>query len=379
MEVDYLQLEKNLKDLERKYLRAKSISSKKNIAIDLLVFEEIYSSLSTTGTPPIWLGDKQMDKAIESMCGQLINDFLNYYNENYQFFTSSSKNVLDIYKEVGFNSYLKKNSFYKKINKNEALEILYSFLNSVDPKYYKIFKQLIDDKYLLMPYIFEQELSGSTHPLFSINKSYVTCASKDYDASSLSTLIHEAGHLFELNILYGKSHNHNIFYSEVTSLFFGYLFLNYLLDNRILFRDAKTELYYLYRELQYNMFDNFFTSFVAMNIDCNCMIDINNDYCVNVIKFLNNLYDIRYDIDFKEPYDAKTGLVYGYGGLIAISLYEKYMEDKKNFVKNFDASICRCGIVKDISFLNNVGIKKEDFYQNKSLKRALTNYLRNYS
>ena len=242
-------------------------------------------------------------------------------------------------------------------------------------KYYKFFKSLVDNKQIEMGYVGDYSNMAETTWLNCLNKSYVCCSSSTYNFYSLISLVHEVGHAYEASVVNNKNNKSfsTLFY-EVSSCFFEYLFLRYVNDRRILVNDGKIlEFDFLY-DIYYFFFQNVLVQSLG-NIfildDYNLTIDFFTKK--KLVDELNRKYNSNIQLD-DNPINVRDALIYGYGRLIGINIYDRYVDDKKDILKRFDNFMNQYTLVGTFDSIDVLGISKDDLISNKVLKRTLKEY-----
>ncbi len=308
-----------------------------------------------------------------------------YYKKMKQFFTNytydinfcfnSSRSVLQAYCDNKFSDLSNVYGNFRRLNKKDAMNILFDFFDSMGDKYYKFFKSLVDNKQIEMGYVGDYSNMAETTWLNCLNKSYVCCSSSTYNFYSLISLVHEVGHAYEASVVNNKNNKSfsTLFY-EVSSCFFEYLFLRYVNDRRILVNDGKIlEFDFLY-DIYYFFFQNVLVQSLG-NIfildDYNLTIDFFTKK--KLVDELNRKYNSNIQLD-DNPINVRDALIYGYGRLIGINIYDRYVDDKKDILKRFDNFMNQYTLVGTFDSIDVLGISKDDLISNKALKRTLKEY-----
>ena len=180
----------------------------------------------------------------------LIDDMEKDYPNFFHILNESSKiekeNKYNLFSELDFSD----KDYYKKLpklNYNEMIDILMSFLKDFDNDIYlKLSKKGKEGK------IIETQINyyGYVLPFESIKDSIIVINNDSdiYNLSFMSTLAHECGHLFEIEHLYSQDNitfrrdSMSSIFCEVSSTFFEYAFLRYLEDNKIFENRVKDEI-----------------------------------------------------------------------------------------------------------------------------------------
>ena len=88
---------------------------------------------------------------------------------------------------------------------------------------------------------------------------------------------------------------------------------------------------------------------------------------------LNRKYNSNIQLD-DNPINVRDALIYGYGRLIGINIYDRYVDDKKDILKRFDNFMNQYTLVGTFDSIDVLGISKDDLISNKVLKRTLKEY-----
>ena len=249
------------------------------------------------------------------------------------------------------------NDLYYDMSKKEE-ELLFSFIEDVKLSY----KEMYD---IMMGYLSEEGLTTPFNDLLKNkrifkglnaemgyagyaahntinNTSCFLVVDDDSSISTMTTMIHELGHVIDftnLNNTQGFTTANDYYlksiYNEVFSMLMEKDFLSYLLRNNIYSEDAcsLTEDYY------YNIIESLKNLLVLSSLDDKLLvgdayIDLkSNELMANVRK--NNKDIVLHEDIIPSELDIHNDLVYGYGGILAT--YYNYLKekdpDKYNFYK----------------------------------------------
>lgn len=150
--------------------------------------------------------------------------------------------------------------------------------------------------------------------------------------------------------------------------------MRYVNDRRILVNDGKIlEFDFLY-DIYYFFFQNVLVQSLG-NIfildDYNLTIDFFTKK--KLVDELNRKYNSNIQLD-DNPINVRDALIYGYGRLIGINIYDRYVDDKKDILKRFDNFMNQYTLVGTFDSIDVLGISKDDLISNKVLKRTLKEY-----
>jgi len=112
-------------------------------------------------------------------------------------------------------------------------------------------------------------------------------------------------------------------------------------------------------------------------INQNGEIYLNNREVMNVaesqkeeLNYFQNLPSYQDEILYRDP------IVYYIGKLLAISLYDKYKANPKEFMKNFRTALVNYPRTGSIDSFEVVGITKEELLSGKVLRKELKNFIK---
>lgn len=249
------------------------------------------------------------------------------------------------------------NDLYYDMSKKEE-ELLFSFIEDVKLSY----KEMYD---IMMGYLSEEGLTTPFNELLKNkrifkglnaeigyagyaahntinNTSCILVVDEDSSISTMTTMIHELGHVIDftnLNNTQGFTTANDYYlksiYNEVFSMLMEKDFLSYLLRNNIYSEDACS----LTEEYYYNVIESLKKLLVLSSLDDklligNSYIDLkSNELMANVRK--NNKDIVLHEDIIPSELDIHNDLVYGYGGILAT--YYNYLKgsdpDKYNFYR----------------------------------------------
>lgn len=193
--------------------------------------------------------DKKLDKAEEKM----IKNFLTYKDFHEKFFEALQRKSAHQLRKLDSELKRQDRNYYSTITdltEDDYYNILFEFMNKIGlAKYF--------DKYVRCKRIYSSERSlfngASAEVIFNpITKdSDIVVDRMEYDLFSMYDLAHEFGHIYDMNHFDGgiecyNKHTHQTFNDEAVSKTFERLFLDYLIENKILEDEAKDRLYDTY-------------------------------------------------------------------------------------------------------------------------------------
>ena len=229
---------------------------------------------------------------------------------------------------------------YKIISKNDIVDILYSFLSSIN------LDDLLD-KYIKENRIHEVIIKNNSLKGFNIynhmnKENDIFIRKDDYTINTLFILIHELGHAYDFKYLTGNSDLYNKYlfesmYTESISKIFERLFLYYLINNKILEKDSINKL----RELEIMNNDYINTSFLLSTLDDEYIKDekykeMEPSEIGNMIGEYVEEEDLFNYILTWGNIDLKDNLSYAIGDIISMYIKDEGLDSKLfiDFMKN---------------------------------------------
>ena len=357
------------KKLNEEYLKAGNKSKQKRIIYDLYTFDSICEESFNFKNKHLWIVDSGLTPKEDK--------FIEYINRDKKIFFDISKSVVNCFANENY-SYNEYRKVSPKLSKKEMMDIVFSFLNTIDVNIYNKLKEKIDNYS-----IFETSLYGYQGFIVTIeilkDNFIVVNNESGYNLEFALSLVHETGHLFELEHLY--SQNRSSYrsmsmltpYYEVSSSFFEYAFLRYLNDNRIIDYCSRLQLHNYFIDLFIN---NFYMNLICMKKD----IIPNGNYVYideeNTNKYAEyimnktNFYGISF---YNEGLDYRDSFIYSIGQLFAVYMYERYKEDKNSFINEFKRSFLLYPDNPCIDVFSGVGIDYDIIKEGKILRKIIKN------
>lgn len=258
-----------------------------------------------------------------------------------------AKNVISTFNNLHF---IRRKPRLQNLSERDIIDLIREFLNSYDSNLDKIFMDIKDKM------INQSNKKDSENFTASINvlpKSYITLET-NHTIEGASTIIHELGHAYYNKIFENISYKQQVksyedYFYEAFSMFLENLFVKFLLENNIRTNEA--------HYIQNIFFDNLWEFFF-------------------IIKVLKPMIKTQY-IDDEEINLICSALIYGYGGIVALELLDKYNQDSELTKYNIRRFILSQGILEDQDLLDVVGITYSDLESCKVLKKNLKEHNRN--
>ena len=242
---------------------------------------------------------------------------------------------------------------YKILNKEDILEILYLFFNSINN---------VDllDKYIKENRIHELIIKNNNLKGFNIynnvnKENDIFIRKEDCTINTLFVLVHELGHAYDFKNLSCKSNEYNKYmfesmYTETIPKLFEKLLLNYMINNNILKEDSINKL----KELEIINGEFINLSYIFSNLEDEDILDNNyksmnpNEICENIGSYIEPDRVIYYLMNWGNI-DLKDNLSYAIGDIISMYIKDEGLDSKifRDFMK------IRTSIFNNIFFENN--------------------------
>lgn len=366
--------------LTDKYNRSNSYSRKIMIARELIKFSTLYKELLGHDACLDW----DQDESVDINCCRLEYDelihLIDHVNENEDFYKELSSNVLKIFQESEYPFYKYYNGIVlndPRLDKYTMLNLMLSFLKSFDYDIYEMFRSKFVNNEVLSVNI-SPDISGFAFSFPSINKSFMFLNNLyDENLFKYETLMHEFGHIFEIQLV--QDSNNNILlekglstpYSEISSCFFQYAFINYLKENKIYTNYVNQCLDMYYKDiLAYFMIIRIISEFPEIEVGSNGDVSFLDTAIIEFgdkIKEKLNYYEL---LNYEDVFEFRNPYIYGMGHLISLYLYENY-KTNPNFIEEFKKALLSYPLIGDITAFEKLGITKEELVKCDVLKKVL--------
>lgn len=358
--------------LKEAYASANTKSKKKRIARDLITFSSLCYDYFGIDKKYEW----DYDYSILELVEDYEISFVNTVMSNTILFEEIFKKTVNTFIDIKYPFYKDYYREYKKIPDKEFQDIIFSFLNSYDPKLLKHFKVMLDEGSVFGADL--DDCQGFTYPFETLNKSLVFYSDYENSVGTSAIVAHEYGHCYEMKNFYNtgaKNYFDKVFktpYYEISSKFFEYAFLNYLKENKIYTKDTNMRLSIYYMDLLINSFNIELLSKMKQ-------IEINEYGIVKadeeILQLGKELQEKLnyYDIITKDEYSFsyRDTHIYGLGSMLGIYLYQNYKDDPKLFKKEFEIALLNYPYSNDIASFERVGITPDILTEGKVLRKVL--------
>jgi len=295
----------------------------------------------------------------------------NFFN-NFTLIDDIINNIMGIYNEyplIGIDYQCE-----NLITEKDGISLLYDFFGSLNNDFYQLFKTT-----LLNGHISYTPAISSVGMTYTTNSGYgnYIILKKDnryFDYEVLSSLTHEIGHCYEMELLKDKRqffNNHLLI--EVVSLFIQKLFDLYNINNYLYAKDAKDSQMW-WQICSYNK--TLCSDFINKCVNNNCIKELNP---------INYTFSILYNDDMKKNINLQNNIAFQYcsfdiinylyviGDHVANNLVSIYKQNPKEGLKVLKRFILT---YRNKSLKNNLEIYGSDFSETKKLIREIYFYQR---
>lgn len=372
---DYKEVfKRELERLNYLYAKANTKSKKVRLAFDLIFFENMYREITGENVEFAWDNDEVIINERVKAANGMINSVLN----DQKFLLKMVANAYNVFVDEGFDTYTDYGKQYHKMSEELMQEYMASFYRGIDSSLVESFVNKFDNLELFVINNMNG-YAGLTYPIDSINKNIIAFeAGKHMSVDEIRILAHEMGHNFEFD----NSRKSGIdttwnkitktVFVEVSSSFFEYAIINYLIDNQIYLDDAlMLKRRFLNQVLSYLIYILVIEKIGRLYIDYDFMVEISNE---EVCEYANgllekmNLGDTVFRIG--DRIDFRNSFIYGIGKLMGIYVYEMYKKDEVNFLSRFKQALIEYKNT-GIQAFENLGLDEETIVSANILKKVL--------
>lgn len=372
---DYREIfNKEVEKLNYLYVKANTKSKKKNLAYDLIFFEDMYNALSDDKIIFPWTNDEFFMEVRNEVINNLVQNIL---NDQY-FLIDLVESSFNIFLECEFSVHKDYGKKYHKMSESMMQKSIVGLYNEIDENLKYRFMNKFDNLEIFVNNTIER-YAGLFFPVESISKNIIFITANDVmSVEEGRILAHEMGHDYEFETAMKNGGNSiwngivRTIYPEVSSSFFEYAYINYLIDNNLYREDAiilkRRYLNQIYYFLSYLLI---IFNHKNLNIDSEFNITLEDkeiiDYANSLLDMMNSS-DERYEsgdkLNFRSPF------VYGIGKLLGIYVYDFYKNNPKEFLDKFKTSILE---YKDtgLDAFRCLGITYDSLIEGKVLKRTI--------
>lgn len=322
--MDVLELQKRIKNTLELVNNAKSISTKRRYFVHLSGLVSIYNQI--TGSE-IEISELNNQKIMKHTFYQ---NFVAEIGRTYGILAQLSDGILQARKDVGCD--FREHFVVETYSKKYLREILESFLASLGPRFYNLYKDATNEKRLF----YNQKFGGGLSVFDYQELKTIIFAPYDQETIAfLVTLVHELGHTFDYEYtkcsrkaILVNQYNVNL---EVFSMLMELLLLDYL---KSIHFDPQATL---------KMEEKFYNDLIGFSSEVNFGLSLSMtlvDPELNLVIYDYNEAEKkaleltkRYGIDYYlDDINFEDSINYMYGGLIA-TIYRYYYSQDKSFIQ----------------------------------------------
>ena len=356
------------------YAKANTKSKKKKIAYDLIFFGEMYNKIVQENIEFAW--DNDIDIINERI--MVVNGLIRNVLDNQEVLIELVKNCFNVYLEEDFSVYSDYAKEYHKIKEELMMKYIEEFFCSIDKSLVDRFNYKMNNIELFINNNMDN-YSGLTYPLESVDKNIILFESDIYmTIDNARVLVHEMGHDFEfenskrvgINNIWNKIAKTS--YVEVSSSFFEYAFINYLIDNKIYLEDSlMLKRRFLNQTLFYLIYILIIDKIGELEIDYDFSIKLDDD---DTVDYANSLIEkINFpteEFEIGSKLNFRNSIIYGLGKILGIYAYEIYKENPKEFLSKFRKVLLEYNN-NGMDVFYELGINKDELVNGKVLRRVL--------
>lgn len=380
-EITYEEIKKNIEDLYKKieylYGKANTKSKQRRLFSTICALDEICEK----DCLDLNIVSSHLIKKL-----YMESKFFDYYddvNYNLEILKELSLIVINTFKDINY-------PFYKNYRSRDYVpdsdknNLIYAYFNSFNDRIIDKFIEKAGDNYYL-EFPSDLAFAGALYTL-PIFKKYIIHlnTANDQDLFYVIAAVHEMGHAYEKEIFFGNGEVNLLdmyketFFYEVCSSFFEYTFINYLNENNYYPKEIKYEYNLYYLELLKDAFKTY-------SICLNGIDDTNDSYYIKLDNKdkMKEIEKLKESLNYYEKlpnYNDKLSIldsvIYFVGEILAINLYDKYKDNPKEFMKNFNTALVNYPRTGLFDSFEVVGITKDELLSGKVLKKELNKFIK---
>ena len=259
---------------------------------------------------------------------KMIKNYLTHKEFHKRFFESLKMKTAHELRKLPMDDYVG----ITDLSEEDFYNILFEFMNKIGLS--KTFDKFIKNKRI---YKSKSELKGEVEGTVLYNPiskdSDIVLDRVEYDIVSMNNLVHEFGHTYDLNhINSAESYNRQYYLSfndEIISRTFERLFVDFLLENNILYDEAKDQLF----DLHAGNYEFILTSYIISLLPDTYISPTINQTPTKVYKLVGRHFS-RHDSTrnfinklFQKPVELQDAYKYAYGDVVSMILREKVKSD----------------------------------------------------
>jgi len=362
--MEILELQKRITKALYRTNNSNSISERRRNYVILSGLVEIYNNITNANI--------ELRKYVNK---RIMKHSFNYYlikelNQNYNNIYKLSNDIVEVYKNVKWYSEPKR--VFKNYKSTYLAEIINDFFASLGDKYYKIFKDLYEDKR-----VFSSNSFGDGFTVFDYEelKSTIFVPNDKSTLICFTVLAHEVGHVINYDITkYSKNpltvNNYDIS-TEMFSMFIELIFFDYL--KKIKFEQTEIQ------KVEERFYDDFliYASQLKFLFSYHGSgIDKANNLVVDDVDEANKYLEL---LELKDGftyfmYDAniKDAAYYTYGGVVA-DIFRYYFEQDNKFIYEIEKHFFDSEAYSSEEILDRLPYVRESLKDMKILKKHLNN------
>lgn len=348
MRIDETEILNELKELEKRQFRVKSVTDYLELQNDISMLCLVYKKL--TGKKPEFHVSKNPYYDDKTKFSNMLRGGITLYDYfvTQKECTEIANRMLNAYYDSSYIDYCMDDS-QRILSNKEFLEILRSFLSNFDTRLYKSFEYARKEKLIDLDTIKDEDVR-ETCPFFYRDSIILVDCKRNI--SGLGTIVHELAHFYQFYELSRRSKKQYFYFPlsfyEMYSIYIEIALLDYLKQNHILMRDtliSENEFYAYYYDHMVGLYE--------------CSNFSSDESDSDVLNFIENSY------------------IYSYGFLLSLILHERSLNDKDDVRERIDSFIFSEGLLPKGEQLGVLGITLDDIKDDKILAKRLQTHNEN--
>ena len=355
MDIDKDMLSKDLFRLKHYLLRHRNYSQLSKYVSDLDKLNKVMSSVTgfMVTDHGLFINKDEFGKKIKRANHQLLSDYYDEFDRDGYLIEPFCINYINNLQRMSFIMFNSKLS-QKKYSEKDLKDIVLGFFSTFDNKFYNKVKTYFRIQFGVQQ---DEDYGGEFLESIVLCTSYMIFAYKELNTLSMSSLVHELGHLYERELfIFPQAKNVELSKQstlEVPSCFFELLFLEYIIQSHIDIKGGE-----LLLNDRYNLIRE-------------CAQDLAEIYSYDN-GYITNSGDVIIDDDNgSKLIFMKESYIYSLGYYIGSYLCDAYNQDKKGFKKMFDNMLCsRCETTLEEK-IRSIGLSPQEFTEGKFMRQKV--------
>ena len=359
------------------YAKANTKSKKKNLAYDLIFFEDMYNSLADDLENVVF--PWRYDEVIMEVRDAAVHDFVDNILSDQENLIELVESSFNIFVENEFSVHGDYGKHYHRMGEYLVQKTIVDLYDQIDGNLKYIFSKKFNNSEIFVNNTIKK-YAGLFFPLEAVSKNiiFITARNNDMSVEEGRILVHEMGHNFEFENSLTNGYNKvwysivRTIYPEVSSSFFEYTYINYLIENNIYKDDAlMLKRAYLNQIYYYLCYLLIIFNHRNLRIDPELNIKLDSDEIINYANDLFEAMNVSEEMFEKgEKLSFRVPFIYGIGKLLGIYIYDAYKNNPKDFLANFRVALLEYKN-SGMDAFSHLGITYDTMIEGKVLKKEL--------